>query len=438
MMVPDRRLLLLCAVPGALAFGGLFWPVLSLPAWTALLVVVVVSTLDLWHTRALPLPELQCVAPERGRVGTGAEFRYRIRNPADVPRRVSLLVELPLDLGGDLPIEAVDLDPAQTVELTRERVPERRGMRPLGPALLLCRSRLGLFWRRLSTAPLPAFGVLPDPGVPDSALALQDRLLHARLGIRPQRPRGEGLEFESLREYVPGDEPRHLDWRASARARRLIVRQHQVERNHNVVVAVDSGRLMSSRIEGATKLDHALEASIALVHATRRTGDRIGLLAFDREVRAWVPPIDPTRSIAPLLDATLPLEPSSDESSYRALADLIMSHQKKRALLIVLTDFVEGTSSAGLEGYLTLLARRHCALLVALRDPLLGALDRANPGIEGDEIYRRLVLQDILVERETALARIRRLGVQTLDLDPAQVTAPLLNRYLEIRAAGLL
>jgi uncharacterized protein (DUF58 family) len=164
----------------------------------------------------------------------------------------------------------------------------------------------------------------------------------------------------------------------------------------------------------------------------------MGFVAFDREVRAWVPPLDPTRSIAPLLDATLPLEPCSDESSYRALADLIMRHQKKRALLIVLTDFVEGASSAGLEGYLALLARRHCALLVALRDPLLGALDRATPRIEGDELYRRLVVQDLRVERETALAKIRRLGVQTLDLDPAQVTAPLLNRYLEIRGAGLL
>jgi uncharacterized protein (DUF58 family) len=351
---------------------------------------------------------------------------------------VSLLVELPPDLGGDLPFEAVDLRPAGDVELAAHRMPTRRGMRPLGPALLLCRSRLGLFWRRFSTAQPPSFGVLPDPGVPDSALALDDRLLHARLGIRPRRPRGEGLEFESLREYVPGDEPRHLDWRATARARRLIVRQHQVERNHSVIVAVDSGRLMSSRVEGATKLDHALKTAVALVHATRRTGDRIGLLAFDREVRAWVPPIDPTRTVAPLLDATLPIEPCSDESSYRAVADLIMSHQKKRALLIVLTDFVEGASSAGLEGYLALLARRHCALLVALRDPLLGALDVPAPRIEAEEIYRRLALQDLGVERETALARIRRLGVHTLDLDPVQVTAPVLNRYLEIRAAGLL
>jgi uncharacterized protein (DUF58 family) len=128
---------------------------------------------------------------------------------------------------------------------------------------------------------------------------------------------------------------------------------------------------------------------------------------------------------------------SSYEPTYRALADLLALHQKKRALVVILTDFVEGASSVALESYVSLLSHRHVVLLVALRDPLLSSLD-PNPEIETTDIYQRLILQDLLMERETALARIRRLGVQTLDLQPDQVTAPLLASYLEIRQAGLL
>jgi len=437
-MVPDRRALTLCAVPAAMAFAALFWPLFWSLGCAALLVIGALLVIDFMETRSIPLPTLSCVVPDRGRVGRAAELRYRLENPASVPQRVALLAELPPDLGGDLHVERVDLNPGHAVELSRQRTPQRRGLRPLGPCLLLCRSGLGLFWRRLQIDEPRVFGVLPDPGIPAAEALIGHRSLHSRPGIRPRRPRGEGLEFESLREYVPGDDPRHLDWRASARARRLIVRQHQVERNHTVILAVDTGRLMSSRAGGATKLDHALGAAIALAHATRSVGDRVGLAAFDREVRTWVPPIDARRRLARLLDATLPLEPCTDEPSYRALADLIGRHQKKRALIVVLTDFVEGASSSSLEGYLSLLGQRHCVLLVALRDPLLSAMDEPAPRIDGDEVYRRLVLQDLVVERQTALARIGRLGVQTLDLDPEQVTAPVLNRYLEIRQAGLI
>jgi uncharacterized protein (DUF58 family) len=266
----------------------------------------------------------------------------------------------------------------------------------------------------------------------------RDPKLSARLGTQPRRPRGEGLEFESLREYVRGDDPRHIDWRATARVGKPIVRHYQIEKNHDVVVAVETGRLMSARIRGVSKLDHALNAAVALAVATRGTGDRIGLAAFDRTVHAWVPPIDARRAITPLLEATLPVEAQPCECSYRALAELIGVRQRKRSLVVVLSDVAEGPASASLESYLGLIARRHCVLLVAVRDPLLSQLDEPAGPLDGEAVLRRLVLQDVLVAREIVLARLRRLGVLTLDLHPEHVTAPVLDRYLAIREAGLL
>ena len=268
--------------------------------------------------------------------------------------------------------------------------------------------------------------------------ALTHRSLRDELGVRPRRARGEGSEFESLREYVHGDDPRHLDWRASARRGRLIVRRYQTERRHTVIVAVDTGRLMAAKSAGDSKLDCALDCAIALARLSGQFGDRVGLLAFDQELRALAKPRSGAAGVGGLVEATLELRPRPFEPNYRVLAETLARHQKKRALVVVLTDFVEGSASRELESYLAVLARRHCVLLVAMRDRLLAELDVREPQIARGRLYRRLALQDLAVEREAALRRIAQFGVQTLDLDPARITAPVLNRYLAIRQAALL
>ena len=140
--------------------------------------------------------------------------------------------------------------------------------------------------------------------LPQRRAALTHRSLIDELGIRPRPARGEGAEFESLREYVVGDDPRHIDWRATARRARLIVRQHQTERRHTVVVAVDTGRLMATHVEGSSKLDHAIDCAMALARASAEYGDRVGLVAFDREVRALLRPKSPTGAVAAKTRAT--------------------------------------------------------------------------------------------------------------------------------------
>jgi uncharacterized protein (DUF58 family) len=420
-----------------LALASLLQPGAAVAAWLALALLACVMGLDFRASRAAPAPTLQRSFPARARLGESCVVSYELRNAARRALDYELLDELPEVLGGDARIGPQRAAALELQVLEREVTPRRRGSHTLGPSYLYVRSPLGLFVRRLEFAAGPLFHVYPAEAAPPPR-GLGSRTLRHELGLRPRRPRGTGGEFESLREYTLDDEPRRIDWRASARARKLIVRNFHVERSHTVLIAVDCGRLMGALVDRQSKLDHALSATISLVQACARSGDRIGFLAFDRELRAFVPPQRSLSALPPILEATLALEPRAYEPSYRALAEVLQQKQKKRALIVVLSDFVEGASSPELEAYLGALARRHCVLLVGVRDRLLREIEQPHPEVSGLELYRRVVLHDLDVARGTAVARITRLGVQTLDLDPAQITAPLLDRYLEIREAGLL
>jgi uncharacterized protein (DUF58 family) len=167
-------------------------------------------------------------------------------------------------------------------------------------------------------------------------------------------------------------------------------------------------------------------------------GDRVGFLAFDDDLRSLLLPTSGATGVARMVEAVATLKTSADDPDYRVLAETLAHHQQKRALVIVMTDFVEGGASRELENYLSVVARRHYLMLVAMRDRILNEVDEREPDITRERIYRRLALQDLVVEREAALARIGRLGARTVDLDPTQITASVLNQYLAVRRQALI
>ena len=428
------RLAVCAALCGLLAVA---WPALAVPALTLVAVAAGLVLADCAISRGDPLPQVERILADRLVKGTVATVIYKLSRPGELPTTVSLLDELPADLGGDLVIDGIEFGPHERRELARHLLPRARGEREIGPTRVLWRSRLGLLQFRATVCAGGTVAILPA-AVAARGSGLAQRSLRDELGLRPRPPRGEGTEFESLRDYVEGDDPRHLDWHATARRGRLMIRQYQTERRHTVFVALDTGRLMAARVDAVSKLDHALDCAITLARVSKEYGDRVGFIAFDRELRVLVRPKPAANCAGALIEATLNLTARPLEPSYRVLVETLAQCQKKRALVVVLTDFVEGGASIELESHLAVLARRHCVLLVALRDRLLAELDEREPAITRDRLYRRLALQDLAVERAAALGRIRRFGAQTLDLDPAAVTAPLLNRYLAIRQAALL
>jgi uncharacterized protein (DUF58 family) len=424
---PASRLVRLSALIALCALAAVVWHLLVAPVLALATIAAALTLLDWEISGNDPPPRLERILAARMVKGRRAEAVYLLLRPGAPATTVSILDELPPELGGDLLIENVALGAGQRCRLARDLMPLRRGTCELGPTYILWRSRLGLLKFRATMPAQGTVAIIPAASPPARHAALTHRSL-----------RGEGSEFESLREYSDGDDPRHLDWRASARRGRLIVRRYQTERRHTVIVAVDTGRLMAAKTGGDSKLDCALDCAIALARLSGQFGDRVGLLAFDQELRALAKARSGAAGVGALVEATLELRPRPFEPNYRVLAETLARHQKKRALVVVLTDFVEGSASRELESYLAVLAHRHCVLLVAMRDRLLGELDVREPNIARSRLYRRLALQDLAVEREAALRRIAQFGVQTLDLDPVRITAPVLNRYLAIRQAALL
>jgi uncharacterized protein (DUF58 family) len=423
---------------GLIAIAAIPIPILIAPVLAMLAILSALAGADLIAARREVTPSLERIIPDRLVKGRPANIIYKVSRRSGGATTFAILDELPSELGGDLLIDDVRIERGQSIEIQRDRSPIRRGTRELGSTFIVWRSRMGLFRIRAQVANGGSVAILPASSAPQRQSGLTQRLLRDELGIRPRPARGEGTEFESLREYVSGDDPRHVDWHASARRGRLIVRQHQTERHHTVMIAVDTGRLMAGQIDASSKLDHAIDCAIALARASKEYGDRVGFVAFDRELRVFTRPKAGFNGVGGIVRATLSLSPFPFEPNYRVLVEALARHQKRRALIVVLTDFVEGSASRELEEYLAVLARRHVVMLVAMRDRLLGDLDDREPAITRERLYRRLALQDLAGEREAALARIAAFGAQTLDLDPARITAPVLNRYLAIRQAALL
>jgi len=435
---PSPRLVRLAAICALGAIIAIAIPFLTTLVFGAGAIIAALAIIDWIACIGETAPRLERTMPSRFVKGRAATISYRVERSTGGDTSIEILDELPSALGGDLQVVSGLLARGQRLDILREVVPVRRGTFPLGPTLMLWQSPLGLLRMRSKTMPGQSAVVLPAASMPERRGVLDHRSLQDQLGVKPRPRKGEGREFESLREYVSGDDPRNIDWRASARNSRLQVRHYQTERRHTVLVVLDTSRLMGARVAGVTKLDHAINCAAALARASLALGDRVGLVAFDRQLRLLVRPLSGRAGAGALVEATSPLRPAPFEADYRVLVETLARNQKKRSLIVMMTDFVEGAASGELENYLAALSRRHLVMLVAMRDPILGEADQRVDAITDEGIYRRLVLQDLLTEREAVLARVRRCGAQVLDLDPAQVTAPVLNRYLAVREAALI
>jgi len=256
-------------------------------------------------------------------------------------------------------------------------------------------------------------------------------------GLRRTKVRGQGREFESLRDYVRGDELRHVSWMATARRGRLMTRQYQVERNQSIVVLLDAGRLMTSRIDHLSKLDHAINAALSVGYVATRGGDNIGLLVFTRQVNSYLPPQRGHAQMQAILEALYNVKAQMIEPSYAQAFQYFSRTCKRRSLVIILTDLVDRDASAELLAHTATLLPRHLPLIVTIGDNDLRALV-AQPPRQVADVYRQSVAEELLQQREEALARITELGGLALDVPAGQLSFQLVNKYLEVKERGLL
>jgi uncharacterized protein (DUF58 family) len=258
-----------------------------------------------------------------------------------------------------------------------------------------------------------------------------------RTGLHALRRRGEGRTFESLRDYVQGDEFRHIDWKATARRQKPMVREYELERHQNVFLMVDAGRMMTAQIGEITKLDCAVNAALLVAYAAVGQGDKVGLLVFADEVQAYLPPRGGTRQIRQILDALGGVHASLVEPDYGLAFRYLAARRVQRALVPVFTDLVDARASSRLLRHVAALVPRHLPLLVAIADPTLERYaETATAAVNA--VYRQAVARDLLAERAEALRGITARGGLALDVPPERLNLAVVNRYLEVKRRGMI
>ena len=331
--------------------------------------------------------------------------------------------------------------------------PRRRGMGRIDALWLGWSGPLGLVRRTERRALDRDVPVVPNVRAVRAAAIRLFRAQHYLTGLQAVRHLGDGSEFEQLREYVPGLDHRTMNWKHSARSRRLICTDHRAERNQQIVLALDTGHLMGEPLGGLPRLDHAINAALLLAYYSLRAGDRVGLFAFDDRARLFIEPAAGVKAFGRLQHATAALEYGPTETNFTLGLTTLSQRLKRRSLVIVVTDFVDTTTALLMAENLQRLGRRHAVVFVSLVDPQLLAqvrapLDsgRSQAALAGDfggagallAMNRAVVADDLLRERETVLRTIRRAGIMALDTPPEHLSTQLLNRYLEIKRRELI
>lgn len=310
--------------------------------------------------------------------------------------------------------------------------PVARGDVTLGPAVVRVIGPWGLGWRQTTVNTQRLVRVDPNLAAIDVYEALARRGQLAELGLRTMRLRTEGSEFERVREAFPDDPLRAINWRATARTGRLMATELIPERAQPLLICLDHGRLMGIGAGELTKLDHAINAALLLVHVALRSGDRAGMLAFSDTVTHTLPSRAGTAQLRRFLDATRPIQPGETEADYDDALAFFSRWQTRRSLVVIFTDVLDPDQGKALIRQCVRLRRRHLPLVVTLRDPALDDAANAVPR-SGDDAYARAVAGGLIADRDDTLRLLRGSGVETIDADARTLSPRLVNRYLDLK-----
>ncbi len=310
--------------------------------------------------------------------------------------------------------------------------PNRRGSYAFGNVFLRVYGMLGMVQRTLKYPLVRQVKVYPslNESAKFNLMARKGRL--QQVGIRAARVQGAGREFESLRDYMPDDEMRRIDWKATARRGKLVARQYEVERSQTVIIAIDVGRTMLADIDGIQKLDYAIQAALMLAYVATLSEDQVGLLVFAEGVETYLPPRKGRAQVYAMMEALYDVKASLAETDYRTAFSYLKARWKKRALVVCFADLWDPDSSRTTVNELALLQPRHLVAAVTLLDSMIVAA--AEQSITtADSAYQKGVATQALEERTRALAVLSQRGVLVVDTPADKLSAELVNQYLRVK-----
>lgn len=392
---------------------------------------------------AAPTPEravtVERTTDDKLSLGAANLVTLTLRNRSAVPLRAIVRDEPPLSFGLDSPAErALALPPGnRPVTFSYHVTPPAKGDFSFGDVWIQYPGRLGLVARQGKLTAGRAVKVYPNLRETEKYEALARRGRLQQMGIRSAKLRGGGSEFESLREYVPGDEYKKIDWSATARRGKLITRQYEAERSQNIVLLLDTGRTMLQPVQKMAKLDFVVNTALMLAYVAAGSDDKVGLMAFDAEVRAWLPPAKSRAQVAQILENLYNLDARMVESDYKDAFQNLAMRWRRRSLVVLFSDLLDPDSSAQILDAVPMIESLHRVVCVTVSDPHIVAASR-QPTESGADVYQKAVAQQVLQERRAAISVLKRRGVWTIDSPPQDLSADLINHYLDLKSRSLI
>ncbi|MBT2414897.1 DUF58 domain-containing protein [Streptomyces sp. ISL-12] len=436
-MAPTGRAALLAAL-GSLPVG--IWD----PGWTSILAVNGPIALACACDYALAAPVRRLRLSRSGdtsvRLGDSADVTLTVTNPSNRPLRARLRDAWPPSSwqpGTETTASRhrLTVPPGERRRTTTRLRPTRRGDRQADRVTIRSYGPLGLFTRQASHKVPWTVRVLP-PFTSRKHLPSKLARLRELDGRTSVLTRGEGTEFDSLREYVPGDDTRSIDWRATARQTAVAVRTWRPERDRHVLIVLDTGRTSAGRVGDAPRLDSSMDAALLLAALATRAGDRVDLLAYDRRVRTLVQGRTAGDVLPSLVNAMATLEPELVETDARGLTATILRTTPRRSLIVLLTTLDAAPIEEGLLPVLPQLTQRHTVLLASVADPHVARM--ATSRGTTDSVYEAAAAAHSQAERHRTADQLRRHGVTVVDATPEELPPALSDAYLALKSAGRL
>ena len=434
---PHTLLLIFMFVPCLLSFALLAWSDAFLLLAAADAAIFLVAVLDLASVPGAGAFSVERRVVRVASLRKGHQVSLAISNHTHGRLAVWVRDGVPQEFDAAPEQFSLRLPPRSRSTMHYQFRSRRRGAFRLKTVHVRARSQLG-FWRRYFSYHAPSVvHVYPDmKQLTEYALLARTNRL-SLLGVRRTRKIGQDNEFERLRDYTLDDNYKHIDWRATARRNKLTVKDFQTSQSQRLVFLLDCGRMMTNEASGLSLLDHSLNAALMLSFVALRQNDSVGLICFSDQVHTYVPPRGGMNQMNQLLHASFDRFPRLVESRYDQAFLHLASHCKKRALVILISNLVDEVNANQVERYLSTLVGRHLPLGVLLRDHrLFDAADAASP--RETQLYRAAAAAEILTWRRQVLTDLEHKGVLSLDVFPEDMTAPLVNQYLEIKARHLL
>ena len=366
-------------------------------------------------------------APVQAFVGRPAQIEFDV----SFPDRLNVTIESTLQ-SNEL-LQVCPGDHPHTFELD----PRRRGLAEIQLLWLRWRGPLGFVWNQHVHKISQNTPIVPDTKtIEEQALKIlvRDNLF----GAKAQIDKGEGAEFDALREFQAGMDTRSIDWKQTARHRCVLSKEFRTERNHSIVFAIDTGRLMCEPIKGGiARLDHALNAALLMTFISLKLGDRVGFFGFDAHPHLKTGIVSGARSFPLLRQLTAQIDYTDQETNYTLGLTELAGHLDRRTLVVVFTDFADTTSAELMLANLGTLLKRHLVVFVVFRDDELEGFINAAPH-NADDVTKAVIADNLLKERELVISRLQQMGILVVDAPTDKIGVGLINQYLTVKRRNLL